>query len=156
MAQSPAHKFGQIIGDTLELALEPLLISVARKHNLYLDRKGIRIARGKKKKVSWKDKYGNVHDLDYVFERDGTPKNIGTPLAFIEIAWRRYTKHSRNKAQEIQGAIMPLKETHCRSCPFIGVVLAGEFTKGSLDQLRSLNFAVLYFPYNTSCKLSRL
>ncbi len=149
MAQSPAHKFGQIIGDTLESAIEPLLINVAKKHNLYLDRKGIRIARGKSKKVSWKDKYGNIHDLDYVLERGGTAKVRGNPVAFVEIAWRRYTKHSRNKAQEIQGAIMPLKETHYRSCPFIGVVLAGEFTEGSLEQLRSLKFAVLYFPFGT-------
>ena len=45
---------------------------------------------------------GNVHDLDYVFEQGGTEATIGQPKAFIEIAWRRYTKHSRNKAQEIQ------------------------------------------------------
>ncbi|MCL4540477.1 MAG: DNA methylase [Bacteroidetes bacterium] len=74
---------------------------------------------------------------------------MGNPVAFIEIAWRRYTKHSRNKAQEIQGAIIPLKEMHHRFCPFIGVVLAGEFTEGSLAQLRSHKFAVLYFPFHT-------
>jgi len=146
VAEPPAHKFGQIIGDTLEAAIEPVLRKVAQEHGLYLDRKGRRLAR-KGRKVRWKDQYGNVHDLDYVLERNGTPRKIGVPVAFIESAWRRYTKHSRNKAQEIQGAILPLRETHSRVAPFVGVVLAGEFTEGSLEQFRSLGFSILYFPY---------
>ncbi|OGL43584.1 MAG: hypothetical protein A2161_21570 [Candidatus Schekmanbacteria bacterium RBG_13_48_7] len=101
------------------------------------------------KKVTWEDQYGNVHDLDFVIERDGTEEKIGRPLAFIETAWRRYTKHSRNKAQEIQGAILPLAEKYRWNNPFLGTVLAGVFTEGSLDQLRSLGFNVLYFPYDT-------
>jgi hypothetical protein len=71
------------------------------------------------------------------------------PLAFIESAWRRYTKHSRNKAQEIQGAILPLAEKYRWNNPFLGIVLAGAFTSASLTQLRSLNFNVLYFPYES-------
>ncbi|MGE0408350.1 MAG: DNA methylase [Amphiplicatus sp.] len=70
-------------------------------------------------------------------------------MAFIEAAWRRYTKHSRNKAQEIQAAILPIAEKHAWDRPFLGVVLAGEFTKGSLDQLDSIGFKVLYFPYKS-------
>jgi len=82
-------------------------------------------------------------------EKDGTDTTRGTPVAFIEVAWRRYTKHSRNKAQEIQGAILPLAEKFRWSNPFLGAVLSGIFTKGSLEQLRSLGFRVLYFPYDT-------
>jgi hypothetical protein len=33
--------------------------------------------------------------------------------------------------------------------PFLAAVLAGVFTTGSLEQLRSLGFQVLYFPYET-------
>jgi hypothetical protein len=58
-------------------------------------------------------------------------------------------KHSRNKAQEIQGSILPLAEKYKWNNPFLGTVLAGVFTKGSLEQLRSLGFHVLYFPYET-------
>jgi hypothetical protein len=72
---------------------------------------------------------------------------MGTPVAFIETAWRRYTKHSRNKAQEIQGAILPLAETYNRAAPFKGAILAGVFTEGALTQMRSLGFTILYFPY---------
>ncbi len=148
MAQSPAHQFGQIIGETLESAIEPLLLEFAKRHALFLDKKGKRAARYGKK-VSWVDRYENVHDLDFVLERDGTEDKIGKPIAFIEVAWRRYTKHSRNKAQEIQGAILPLRETYRQSLPFLGAVLAGVFTDGALQQLRSLGFSVIYFPYKT-------
>ncbi len=85
-------------------------------------------------------------------ERGGSDNIIGSPVAFVEVAWRRYTKHSRNKAQEIQGAILPLAEKYRNNSPFKGVVLAGEFTTGAVIQLKSLGFAVLYFPYETVVK----
>lgn len=151
MAESLSHKFGQIIGDLLELAIQPHLEKFARKNKLFLDKKGERKARAGKK-VSWTDGKGNKHDLDYVLERNGTEDKIGVPVAFIESAWRRYTKHSRNKAQEIQGAIIPLTEKYKYSSPFVGVVLAGVFTDGSLNQLKSLGFGVLYFSYDTVVK----
>lgn len=147
MALSPPHRWGQIIGqEFLEVAIEPLMRDVATVHGLFLDQKGKRSARTGKK-ISWVDLYGNQHDLDFVLERNGSDATIGIPVAFIETAWRRYTKHSRNKAQEIQGAILPLVMTHQNHAPFIGVILAGDFTDGALTQLRSHGFRVLYFPY---------
>ena len=148
MALSPAHKFGQMIGDVLEIGVEPILRDFAKRYGLYLDKKGPRPAR-QGNKVSWTDLNGNKHDLDFVLERGGTAAKLGVPVAFIETAWRRYAKHSRNKAQEIQGAIMPLLETHRRYHPFTGAILAGVFTTGALTQLRSLGFTVAYFPYET-------
>lgn len=149
VATSPAHKFGQIIGEVLEKSIEPGLRLLADKHGLFLDVKGKRPAREGRKKITWLDLYGNTHDLDFVLEKNGTPECNGTPVAFVETAWRRYTKHSRNKAQEIQGAIVPLSLTHQSHAPFIGVVLAGEYTEGSLIQLRSLNFHVLHISYRS-------
>ena len=149
MAQSPSHRFGQIIGDALESAIRPILQTVATELGFYLDGKGERKARGTKRKVAWVDGKGNIHDLDYVFEAGGDADVIGAPHAFIEIAWRRYTKHSRNKAQEIQGAILPLAERYSHCHPFLGVVLGGVFTSGSLNQLRSHGFTVLFFPFES-------
>jgi hypothetical protein len=149
MAESPSHRFGQIIGEFLESAIRPLLEQVAEQHGLYLDTKRPRKARGGKSKVAWTDAKRNTHDLDYVLELGGTEEMTGTPKAFIEIAWRRYTKHSRNKAQEIQGAIAPLAERYADAHPFLGVVLAGVFTERSLTQLRSLGFQVVYFSYES-------
>jgi len=148
MAQSPSHKFGQIIGDLIEETLAGRLKAFARKHGLFLDKKGRRSARPGKK-VTWLDEYNNLHDLDFVLERGGSDKQIGIPVAFIETAWRRYTKHSRNKAQEIQGAIIPLAAKHRFSAPFLGVIAAGVYTDGALNQLRSIGFTVLYLPYKT-------
>jgi hypothetical protein len=148
MAKSLAHTFGQIIGNVLEDAIEPALRQFADEHGLYLDKKGPRKAR-EGKKVTWTDLYGNAHDLDFVLERGGTDEVIGAPVAFIETAWRRYTKHSRNKAQEIQGAIQVLALTHKYSCPFTGAILAGVFTDGALNQLKSLGFHILFFPYDS-------
>lgn len=125
---------------------------MAKRHGLYLDCKCPRAARGGQSKVGWKDHKGNRHDLDYVLEAGGSDAKVGRPKAFVEIAYRRYTKHSRNKAQEIQGAIAPLFEAYKHDHPFIGVVLAGVFTEGSLTQLRSHGFGVLYMPFDSIVK----
>jgi hypothetical protein len=146
MAGSPAHRWGQIIGEVMEAAVLPLLEGFATSHRLYLDKQGDRSCR-RGRKCTWVDMNENAHDLDFVLERGGTPNEIGTPVAFIEAAWRRYTKHSRNKAQEIQGAILPLAETYRHAAPFKGAILAGVFTDGALTQMRSLGFTILYFPY---------
>ena len=151
MGVSPAHRFGQILGDVLEQAVEPIVAAQAAKHHLYLDKKGPRPCR-KGAKLSWSDVNGNTHDLDFVLERGGSAEIQGTPAAFIEVAWRRYTKHSRAKAQEIQGAIMPLLQKHKNSAPFIGVVIAGVFTEPAVQQLRSLGFSVLFIPASSIVK----
>jgi hypothetical protein len=149
MATSPSHRFGQIIGDLLEEIITPQLEEFCSSRDLYLDKKGERGAARDGKKVTWVDKFGNSHDLDFVIEKGGTKDVRGRPLAFIEAAWRRYTKHSRNKAQEIQGAILPIAEKHDWDKPFLGVVLAGIFTDGSIEQMKSSGFEVLLFPYKT-------
>lgn len=69
------------------------------------------------------------------------------------MAWRRYVKHSKNKAQEIAGAILPLVETYAKDMPFYAAVLAGEFTDNALTQLKSQGFYVLYFNYTEICSL---
>lgn len=148
MADSPAHKLGQIIGSQLEAAVRQPLKAIAKEYGLYLDYARTRPARGRKKRVSWEDSYGNAHILDYVFEEDGSESALGRPRAFIETAWRRYTKHSRNKAQEIQGAVLPLAETYGDCSPFLGAVLAGDFTEASLQQLLSHGFHIAYCPYD--------
>ncbi|MFT4884257.1 MAG: hypothetical protein ACI8U4_001771, partial [Natronomonas sp.] len=148
MARSPAHRFGQIIGNTLEDALEPRLRRFTDENDLYLDRESAERRRSGKT-VRWDDAYGNTHKLDYVIEENGTVDERGDPIAFIEVAWRRYTKHSKNKAQEIQGAIRPLVEKYEDNAPFSGVVIAGEFTDNAVKQLESLGFTVLYFEYDT-------
>ncbi|OWO84706.1 hypothetical protein B5C26_02650 [Photorhabdus luminescens] len=147
MAISPSHKLGQLIGNILENLFVPLLQDIANKTGLYLDIVGQPRKARKGKKITWEDTYGNTHDLDFVFEYSGSATTLGRPVAFIESAWRRYTKHSKNKAQEIQGAVLPIVSKYQLECPFKGAILAGEFTEPSLKQLESCGFQVLYIHY---------
>ena len=149
MALSPSHRFGQIIGELLEEVMGPQFEVFCSSRGLYLDKSGIRGAARDGKKVSWLDKYGNSHDLDFVIEKGGSASVRGRPLVFIEAAWRRYTKHSRNKAQEIQGAVLPIAEKYEWDKPFLGVILAGVFTTGSLTQMKTSGFEVALFPYES-------
>jgi len=149
MAESPSHKFGQIIGKILEDLFHPTFKGLCDERNLYLDKGGIRNGVRDGKKLTWEDKSGNRHDLDFVIEKGATSESKGRPVAFIEVAWRRYKRHSRNKVQEIQGALLPMADTYDWDRPFLGVVLAGEFTEPSINQLRSVGFHVLHFPYNS-------
>lgn len=129
--------------------MRPKLQDFCASRDLFLDVPGKRPSVRSGKKITWADRYGNKHDLDFVVERDGSKDKQGKPVAFIEAAWRRYTKHSRNKAQEIQGAVLPIAEKYSWDRPFLGAILAGEFTGGSVDQLKSLDFRILHVPYST-------
>lgn len=145
---SPGHKLGQIIGVLLERTVGASLLVFAKRHGLYCDRQGERPAVRAGRKVTWQDSRGNPHDLDYVVERNGSDESKGNPVAFIESAWRRYTKHSRNKAGELEGALLPLRDTY-PTIRFLGVILAGEYSEGGLQQIRSAGIEVLHIPFAT-------
>jgi len=145
---SPGHKLGQLIGNFFEVFFCNRLTKFSEELGFYCDKKGPRPkVRGKKRKVAWTDSEGNVHDLDYVFEMNATVDKMGEPVAFIELAWRRYTKHSRNKAGEIEAALVPLGNTYRNTCNFLGAILGGEFTEGARKQLTSHNINILYISY---------
>ena len=143
---SPGHKLGQMIGDFIESVFAPKMLLFAKEHKVYCDKKGHRQVRGEKKKVTWIDSKGNQHDLDFVFEKNGSEIRKGDPIAFVELCWRRYTKHSRNKAGEIEGSLLHLGETYKQSVSFLGAVLVGDFTDGAIKQMRSRNIEVLHIP----------
>lgn len=143
---SPSHRFGQIIDDILEEAMIKYLQPVADKYSLYLDYRHDRSARNGQREVRWVDVNGNTHKLDIVMEKNDDEARLGEPRVFIEIAWRRYTKHSKNKAQEISGAIRPLIAKYSTFTPFFGAIVAGVFTQNALNQMTSEGFEVVYIP----------
>lgn len=146
MGESLAHRWGQILGEIFESAWHPVLAKIAAESGVYMDYSGNMRPTRKGGTLKWQDAKQNWHRLDYVFERGGQPNKIGTPTAFIELAWRRYTKHSKNKVQEIEGAVIPLAETYRHNHPFLGAILGGVFTKNSLAQLSSRGFSLIYVP----------
>lgn len=146
MAKSKSHELGELIGKFIEEVMKEPLREFAQRSHLYFDSYGLRNARSGPK-ITWKDKYSCSHDLDYVLERGGSENQIGTPVAFIEVAWRSYTKHSKNKVQEIYGAVNPISEKFHLINPFKGAILSGKFTVPSLKQLEAQGFDILYIPF---------
>jgi len=145
MANSQSHKLGEFIGAFFEDLMKKPFRDFADKNGLYFDTIGPRKARSGKK-VTWTDVHGSKHDLDFVLEKGGSEESFGQPVAFIELAWRSYTKHSKNKAQEIQGAVNPICEKYQLLKPFKGAILSGQFTDNAINQLHSDDFHVLYIP----------
>lgn len=143
MAEAPGHLLGQYIGSFIEAASEPELRNLAVKHGMHLDAKGERPGIRSGKLLSLLDANGNKHDLDFVIER---PALEGAPpvyAAFVECAWRRYTKHSKAKAQEIQGAVLPLVEAYGDVSPTPAAIVAGQWSRPSIKQLESWGFVVM-------------
>lgn len=149
MAISPSHKLGQIVGYAMEEAFYEMLLPLAGEFSLYVDRQGPRSPARKGKFVTWVDDNKNKHNLDFVLERGGSVGVVGAPVAFIESAWRRYTKHSVNKAGEIANALVPLRRTYVASRPFLGALVAGEWTQGGITQMESQAINVLHLPMST-------
>lgn len=153
MAKSLAHVIGEQIGFLLEETIVDFISSTVSSDEYYVDYRHPRPARQGAKEVVMVDAQGNKHKLDVVVERGGSENQFGAPVAFIEVAWRRYVKHSKNKVQEISGAILPLVNRYREYVPFQGAVLAGEFTNNSRRQLESEGFSVLYIPYDSICSV---
>lgn len=148
MAKSPSHALGQIIGFAMEKAVYDILKDISCDYSLYLDKQGPRNTRKGLKKVTWTDNENNNHDLDFVLEKYGDNDKKGFPIAFIECAWRRYTKHSVNKAGEICNALVPLRETYKDYSPFLGVIVAGEWTRGGLNNMTQKGINVVHITTN--------
>lgn len=146
MAESPSHKLGQIAGYAMEEAFYDMLLPVAEEFELYVDRQGPRKPARKGKFVQWVDDHQNKHNLDFVLERGGSQDRTGTPAAFIESAWRRYTKHSVNKAGEIANALVPLRRTYVDHRPFLGALVAGEWTQDHVPVFHDVVLALHAHP----------
>ncbi|RKZ46933.1 MAG: hypothetical protein DRR16_09890 [Candidatus Parabeggiatoa sp. nov. 3] len=142
---SSGHKLGQLIGDWFEeYFVLPLLKNVANELQLFIDSRFIkRMVRGRK--IGWLDSDGNTVDYDYVLELHGTENEIGIPVAFVECFWRRGARHSKDKARDDTGKLMPMRETY-PTARFLGIIAAGDFTKPARDLIRSREIDLFYVP----------
>ncbi|MDX5324998.1 MAG: hypothetical protein LPK80_01940 [Bacteroidota bacterium] len=140
---SSGHKLGQIIGDWYEEYFAyPILEAVAKELNLYLDsRFKTRVCRGEK--LIWEDVDGNKVDYDFVLELGGTDEKQGIPVAFFETFWRRGSRHSKDKARDDTGKLLPMKSTF-PTTRVLGVVAAGDFTTPAKDLILSRGVDLFY------------
>ncbi len=125
---SAGHKLGQLVGDWLEeFFVLPLLQKVADHLKLYLDNR-FRTSKAREgDKILWKDVEGNEVDYDFVMELDATDDKLGIPVAFFECFWRRGKRHSKDKARDDTGKLLPMRDTY-PTARFLGIIAGGDFT----------------------------
>lgn len=142
---SSGDKLGQLIGDWYEeYFVLPLLQGVGKSLNLFVDSRFIN-RNVREGKILWDDLDGNYVDYDYVLEIAGTNDKLGNPVGFIECFWRRGAHHSKDKARDDSGKLMPMRETY-PTARFLGIVSAGDFTKPARDLVRSREIDLFYVP----------
>ena len=142
---SSGHKLGQLIGDWYEeYFVLPLLEKVGADLNLYVDSR-FRQRSVRSGKIIWEDVDGNEVDYDYVLELGGTDSKIGVPVAFVECFWRRGSRHSKDKARDDSGKLMPMRDTY-PTARFLGIVSAGDFTAPARELVRSRDIDLFYVP----------
>ena len=125
---SAGHKLGQLVGDWFEeYFVLPLLVEVAAKLRLYLDHR-FHARQARSDKILWKDEEENTVDYDFVMELAGSDEAIGIPVAFFECFWRRGSRHSKDKARDDSGKLMPMTLVH-PTARFLGIIAAGDFTQ---------------------------
>ncbi|MEM6644721.1 MAG: hypothetical protein AAF730_00565 [Bacteroidota bacterium] len=140
---SAGHKLGQEIGNWWEpYIMLPLLQRVAASLDLYLDH-GYHERTCRGAKIVWEDDEGNGVDYDFVLELGGTDEEVGVPVAFVEGFWRRGGRHSKDKARDDSGKLLPMKDTY-PTARFLGIVAGGELTKPARTLIHSRDIDLLY------------
>lgn len=151
---SSVHKLGQLVGDWFEeyIALK-LLEQVATSLGLYLDHRfRKRVCRGNK--IIWLDQDGNAVDYDFVLELHGTDTKKGIPVAFFETFWRRGARHSKDKARDDSGKLMPMRTTY-PTARLLGILSAGDFTKPAQELVKTRSIDLFYIPKEQICQAWR-
>ncbi len=143
---SAGHKLGQLVGDWFEeFFVLPLLQRVADQLKLYLDHRfRTRKARAGDK-IIWKDSDENGVDFDFVMELAGTDEKRGIPVGFFESFWRRGSRHSKDKARDDSGKLVPMRDVH-PTARFLGIVAGGDFTAPARALIQSRQIDLFFVP----------
>lgn len=143
---SAGHKLGQLVGDWFEeYFVLPLLQRVAVKLKLYLDCRFCTRKARERDKVIWKDVEGNEVDYDFVMELDGSDDKLGIPVGFFECFWRRGKRHSKDKARDDTGKLLPMRDVH-PTARFLGIVASGDFTAPARTLVQNRQIDLFYVP----------
>lgn len=105
----------------------------------------MRVADIRGNKILWADEDKNFVDYDFVMELGGSPETRGIPVAFLECFWRRGSRHSKDKARDDSGKLMPMRSTY-PTARFLGIVASGAFTGPARELVKSRNINLFYVP----------
>lgn len=142
---SAGHKLGQLVGDWFEqFFVLPMLQVVAERLKLYLDHR-FKSRKARSEKLIWRDDDGNSVDYDFVMELGGTESQLGAPVAFLESFWRRGSRHSKDKARDDSGKLLPMRLVH-PTARFLGIIAGGDFTAPARELIRSRNIDLFFVP----------
>lgn len=148
---SSGHKLGQLVGDWFEEQVAVILLqSIAEELELYLDHR-FKERACRSGKIIWSDLDGNEVDYDFVLEFNGSDSQKGVPLAFFETFWRRGSRHSKDKARDDSGKLMPMRETY-PTARVLGIISAGDFTRPAQELVRSRGIDLFYIPKSKICE----
>jgi hypothetical protein len=143
---SAGHKLGQLVGDWFEeFFVLPLLQKVAGQLKLYLDNRFRKRKARDGDKIIWRDVEENAVDYDFVMEVDGTDEKLGIPVAFFECFWRRGKRHSKDKARDDTGKLLPMRDVH-PTARFLGIVAGGDFTAPARTLVQNRQIDLFYVP----------
>lgn len=134
-----------MVGDWFEeYVVLPLIERVATELELFVDSR-FAGSRSGSSKVLWADAEGNKVDYDFVLELGGCADAHGIPVGFIESCWCRGARHSKDKARDDSGKLVPMRETY-PTARFLGMVVAGDFTLPARELVRSRDIELFYIP----------
>ncbi|HLJ12301.1 MAG TPA: hypothetical protein VKU82_13990 [Planctomycetaceae bacterium] len=143
---SAGHKLGQLVGDWFEEFLVlPLLQRVADHLRLFLDHRFRTRKSRAGDKIIWRDVEGNAVDYDFVMELGANEATVGIPVAFFECFWRRGNRHSKDKARDDTGKLLPMRDVH-PTARFLGIVAGGDFTTPARDLVINRRIDLFYIP----------
>ena len=146
IASSSGHKLGQLVGDWWEeYVVLPLLADIAKDLDLYLDHRFRERSCREGAKIIWEDENGNKVDYDFVLELNGSDKKEGIPVGFVEVFWRRGARHSKDKARDDSGKLMPMRQTY-PTARYLGVAACGSLTGPAREYIKLRDIDLFYVP----------
>src|SRR5205085_3587055 len=78
-------------------------------------------------------------------ELGGTDDKMGIPVALFECFWRRGKRHSKDKARDDTGKLLPMREVH-PTARFLGIVAGGDFTAPARTLVQNRQIDLFYIP----------
>ncbi len=144
-----ASALGEAIGDSMEKALESLLIDIADKCGYYYLTSGVKKTRSGKnpKKLLIADNFGNLYNIDGVLANQTMQ-----PLIIFESKYIRYKKNNRDKAIWICNAHSAIRRRFHSIIESIAI-LAGNWSGSSLAMMRSNDINLFLIPFDRICDI---
>lgn len=139
---------GEAIGDLLETQVHQTFEEIANKKHFCFHRSLGTTKGGKKsKKLLLSDEFGNEYNMDGL-----VTDKAGHPMILIESKYIRYKKHNRDKASWICNAHSAVRRNYPSIRSSIAV-LAGNWSKSSLEMLESYGVKYFMVPFDQICRI---